>query len=93
MYKQLLRDLILVRPIKEELKTASGIVLLENMQDTKKSSVRGKVEQVSPNVTEIEKGDIVRYNDYSGIEAEDGCILLKEEHVICIIKPTESQNA
>lgn len=93
MFKQLLRDLILIEPIKVEEKTASGIILLNNIKDTKKSALRGRVIQVAPGVKDIKVGDEVRYNDFSTklVEHEGkDYFLLREEDVISTSRKTET---
>lgn len=65
MFKGLLRDLVLVLPVKEEKKTASGIILLDHMKDAKSNATRGKVIQVGPKADNVPVGSFVSYNEIS----------------------------
>lgn len=89
-----MEDRVLVKPIENESKTASGIYLPES---AKEKPVRGEVVAVGPGrrlengqraQMSVSKGDTVVYGKYAGTEVElkgDKLLILKETELLGII--------
>lgn len=89
-----MEDRVLVKPIENESKTASGIYLPES---AKEKPVRGEVVAVGPGrrlengqraQMSVTKGDTVVYGKYAGTEVElkgDKLLILKETELLGII--------
>ncbi|CAA6803255.1 MAG: Heat shock protein 60 family co-chaperone GroES [uncultured Campylobacterales bacterium] len=56
---------VLIKRVDEETKTAGGIILPDN---AKEKPLSGKVEAVSSEITDINKGDEVVFGKYTGTE-------------------------
>ncbi|MDO6737077.1 co-chaperone GroES [Wenyingzhuangia sp. 2_MG-2023] len=82
---QLLRNLILVKPIKEENKTASGLIIPEGKAE--KQNV-GEVLLTGPKAEIVKVGDKVKHHPHTGIsqvyEGEE-CLFLKEDDIIAVL--------
>jgi chaperonin GroES len=90
-----MEDRVLVKPIENESKTASGIYLPES---AKEKPVRGEVVAVGPGrrlengqraQMSVSKGDTVVYGKYAGTEVElkgDKFLILKESELLGIIE-------
>lgn len=89
-----LADRVVVKPLAEETKTKSGIIIPDT---AKEKSHRGEVIAVGEgkyddgklNPTSVKTGDVVLYKEYSGDEFKlDGeeVIILKEEDIIAVIE-------
>lgn len=90
-----LEDRVLVKPIENESKTASGIFLPES---AKEKPVRGQVVAVGPGKRlengqraqmSVSKGDTVVYGKYAGTEVEikgDKVLILRESELLGIIE-------
>ncbi len=89
-----LADRVVVKPIDEESKTKSGIIIPDT---AKEKSHRGEVIAVGPGKYDdgklvelgVKIGDKVLYKEYSGDEFKlDGniVIILKEEDIIAVIE-------
>ncbi len=90
-----LEDRVLVKPIENESKTASGIYLPES---AKEKPVRGQVVAVGPGKRlengqraqmSVTKGDTVVYGKYAGTEVElkgDKVLILRETELLGIIE-------
>jgi chaperonin GroES len=90
-----MEDRVLVKPIENESKTASGIYLPES---AKEKPVRGQVVAVGPGrrldngqraQMSVSKGDTVVYGKYAGTEVElkgDKLLILKESELLGIIE-------
>jgi chaperonin GroES len=90
-----MEDRVLVKPIENESKTASGIYLPES---AKEKPVRGQVVAVGPGrrldngqraEMSVSKGDTVVYGKYAGTEVElkgDKLLILKESELLGIIE-------
>ncbi len=89
-----MEDRVLVKPIENESKTASGIYLPES---AKEKPVRGEVVAIGPGrrldngqraEMSVSKGDTVVYGKYAGTEVElkgDKLLILKESELLGII--------
>jgi chaperonin GroES len=89
-----MEDRVLVKPIENESKTASGIFLPES---AKEKPVRGEVVAIGPGrrldngqraEMSVSKGDTVVYGKYAGTEVElkgDKLLILKESELLGII--------
>jgi len=89
-----LADRVIVRPLAQESKTKSGIIIPDT---AKEKSHRGEVIATGPgkyddgklNPMTVEKGQIVLYKEYAGdefkLEGEE-VIILKEEDIIAIVE-------
>jgi chaperonin GroES len=89
-----LEDRVLVKPIENESKTASGIYLPES---AKEKPVRGEVVAVGPGKRldngqraqmSVSRGDTVVYGKYAGTEVElkgDKVLILRESELLGII--------
>lgn len=89
-----MEDRVLVKPIENESKTASGIYLPES---AKEKPVRGEVVAIGPGrrlengqraQMSVSKGDTVVYGKYAGTEVElkgDKLLILKETELLGII--------
>lgn len=86
-------DYVLIKPIEEETKTSSGIVIPDS---AKEKPQRGKVVEVGPGKRvdgelvemTIKKGDVVVYKNWGGREIKiDGeeHLLIKEEDLLAIV--------
>lgn len=90
-----MEDRVLVKPIENESKTASGIFLPES---AKEKPVRGEVVAIGPGrrlengqraQMSVSKGDTVVYGKYAGTEVElkgDKLLILKETELLGIIE-------
>ena len=90
-----LEDRVLVKPIENESKTASGIYLPES---AKEKPVRGQVVAVGPGKRlengqraqmSVSKGDTVVYGKYAGTEVElkgDKVLILRESELLGIFE-------
>jgi len=89
-----LADRVIVKPLEQESKTASGIIIPDT---AKEKSHRGEILAIGPGktvdgkITEmtVKVGDKVLYKEYAGDEFKlDGkeVIILKEEDIIAIIE-------
>jgi chaperonin GroES len=90
-----MEDRVLVKPIENESKTASGIYLPES---AKEKPVRGQVVAIGPGrrlengqraEMSVSKGDTVVYGKYAGTEVElkgDKLLILKESELLGIIE-------
>ena len=90
-----MEDRVLVKPIENESKTASGIYLPES---AKEKPVRGQVVAVGPGKRlengqraqmSVSKGDTVVYGKYAGTEVEikgDKVLILRESELLGIIE-------
>ena len=90
-----LEDRVLVKPIENESKTASGIFLPES---AKEKPVRGQVVAVGPGKRlengqraqmSVNKGDTVVYGKYAGTEVElkgDKVLILRESELLGLIE-------
>lgn len=90
-----LEDRVLVKPIENESKTASGIYLPES---AKEKPVRGEVIAVGPGKRldngqrgqmSVTKGDTVVYGKYAGTEVElkgDKVLILRESELLGVIE-------
>lgn len=89
-----IHDRILIRPSKDEEKTAGGLFLPETA--TKEKPTQGEVIAVGPGrldksgkriPLEVKKGDTVFYSKWSGTEIkvdDEKYLLVKEDDVLCI---------
>ncbi len=89
-----MEDRVLVKPIENESRTASGIYLPES---AKEKPVRGEVVAIGPGrrldngqraQMSVSKGDTVVYGKYAGTEVElkgDKMLILKESELLGII--------
>lgn len=89
-----LEDRVLVKPIENESKTASGIYLPES---AKEKPVRGEVVAVGPGKRlengkraemSVRKGDTVVYGKYAGSEVEvkgEKVLILRESELLGVI--------
>lgn len=68
-----------VQPEKKETVTKGGIIIPEPSQ---KRSPKGTVLAAGLNVEEVKEGDSVLYLQNTGLEQEDGTLLLKIENVL-----------
>ena len=90
-----MEDRVLVKPIENESKTASGIYLPES---AKEKPVRGEVVAVGPGKLlengqraqmSVRKGDTVVYGKYAGTEVElkgDKVLILRETELLGVIE-------
>ncbi|MEA3350736.1 MAG: co-chaperone GroES [Chloroflexota bacterium] len=82
-----LDDRVVLEPIEQEAKTASGLVLPDS---AKEKPQQGKVLAVASEVVaEISEGDVVLYAKYAGTEVEvDGkdVLILSEADLLAIVK-------
>jgi chaperonin GroES len=89
-----LADRVLVKPLEEDEKTPSGLVLPET---AKEKPQKGKVLVVGPGRTEdgkvipiaVKKGDVVLYAKYGPSELKDGSdelLLVREEDILAVIE-------
>ena len=90
-----MEDRVLVKPIENESKTASGIYLPES---AKEKPVRGQVVAVGPGKLlengqraqmSVRKGDTVVYGKYAGTEVElkgDKVLILRETELLGVIE-------
>jgi chaperonin GroES len=78
---------ILVKPIAEDLMTKGGI-LLPNAVD--KPAKYAEIISVGPKVLDFKIGDVIIFNKYVGVEAEDGCLILKDEDILAILTETDN---
>jgi chaperonin GroES len=90
-----MEDRVLVKPIENESKTASGIYLPES---AKEKPVRGQVVAVGPGKLmengqraqmSVKKGDTVVYGKYAGTEVElkgDKVLILRETELLGVIE-------
>lgn len=89
-----LEDRVLVKPIKPDTKTASGLYLPEG---SKEKPIQGEVVAVGPGLLldngkraalSVKKGDRVVYSKYAGSEVEikgDKHLIMKETELLGII--------
>lgn len=89
-----IHDRILIRPSKDEEKTAGGLFLPETA--SKEKPTQGEVIAVGPGrldksgkriPLEVKKGDTVFYSKWSGTEIkvdDEKYLLVKEDDVLCI---------
>ncbi len=75
------RILVKVRPVEE---TAYGGIYLPTPPD--KPVKYADVLQVGPKATDVVVGDSVVFSKYIGTETDDGCLILKEEDVLALLK-------
>ncbi len=82
-----LDDRVVVEPIEQEAKTASGIVLPDT---AKEKPQQGKVLAVGPEVVaELSEGDTVLYAKYGGTKVDVGegeVLILSESDLLAILE-------
>jgi chaperonin GroES len=89
-----LADRVVIKPLEQEAKTKSGIIIPET---AKEKSQKGEIIAVGPGKIEdgkridinVKVGDIILYKEYSGDEFKlDGeqVVILKEEDIIAVIE-------
>lgn len=79
---KLLRNLVLVKPIKEENKTASGLIIPGGKAENQNI---GEVLIIGPKVEVVSVGDKVKYFPHTGTQhVHEGveCLFLKEDNII-----------
>lgn len=89
-----LGDRVLIKPLEEELKTSSGIIIPETID--KEKSERGQIVAVGEGKIDdgkkvpvsVKVGDVVMFSKYSGDEIKfDGeeYLIVKEDSILAII--------
>lgn len=73
---------ILVKPIKQDLKTASGIYKPDAGEN---KATEGIVQSISKGITKCKKGDVIGWKEYSGAKIDD-LVIVDEEEVLYIVK-------
>lgn len=89
-----LSDRVVVKPLSEETKTKSGIIIPDTAKEKSHrgeiiAAGVGKYDDGKLNPMTVKVGDVVLYKEYSGDEFKlDGeeVIILKEEDIIAIIE-------
>lgn len=87
-----LRDYVLVKRLKDNEKTESGIFIPQDSQDKSQTALvvavgTGRVTAdglVIP--LEVKAGDIIFFNKYSGIDAGNDHLMMKEEDILGIVE-------
>jgi chaperonin GroES len=79
-----LNDKVFAKRILEENKTPSGLYIPESANNIK-ILYRASVISVGPQVSQVKAGDVICYNKYSGTEAGDNCLILREDEIMGII--------
>jgi chaperonin GroES len=80
---------VLIKPVKEEERTKSGIYIPESAKEKKKQGIVVEVGTVEDKEFPIQKGDVILYSGYSSEELEfDGekYLILESKDVIAKIE-------
>jgi chaperonin GroES len=80
---------VLIKPVKEEERTKSGIYIPESAKEKKKQGIVVEVGTVEDKEFPIKKGDVILYSGYSSEELEfDGekYLILESKDVIAKIE-------
>ncbi|MCX9085092.1 MAG: co-chaperone GroES [Candidatus Methanoperedens sp.] len=80
---------VLIKPVKEEERTKSGIYIPESAKEKKKQGIVVEVGTVDDKEFPIKKGDVILYSGYSSEELEfDGekYLILESKDVIAKIE-------
>jgi chaperonin GroES len=80
---------VLIKPVKEEERTKSGIYIPESAKEKKKQGIVVEVGTVDDKEFPIQKGDVILYTGYSSEELEfDGekYLILESKDVIAKIE-------
>jgi chaperonin GroES len=81
-----IKDKVLIKPMKAEEKTASGIIIPEMAQEKPN---RGTVTSIGSTVISLQEGDIVLYGKFGGSEIKldnESYLIIKEEDILLIEK-------
>ena len=81
-----IKDKVLIKPMKAEEKTASGIIIPEMAQEKPN---RGTVISIGSTVISLQEGDIVLYGKFGGSEIKldnESYLIIKEEDILLIEK-------
>lgn len=89
-----LHDYVVLKKVKEEEKTQSGIILTQKAKDEPGHGIvvavgPGKIDDGKLVPIELEKDQKVIYKKYSGTEVKDGgedLLLIKAEDIIAIVE-------
>lgn len=89
-----LADRVVIKPLEQESKTKSGIIIPDTAKEkSQKGKViavgKGKYEDGKPVPLSVKLGDIVLYKEYGGDEIKlDGeeVMILKEEDILAIVE-------
>jgi chaperonin GroES len=80
---------VLIKPVKEEERTKSGIYIPESAKEKKKQGIVVEVGTVEDKEFPVQKGDVILYSGYSSEELEfDGekYLILESKDVIAKIE-------
>lgn len=80
---------ILVKPLEESNQTKGGIIIPNPIEKPVKYAEALKI---GPKATDVSIGDTVVFSKYAGVEADDGCLIVKEEDILALIKKTENNH-
>ena len=87
-----LYDKVLIKRIEDETKTPGGIIIPEAAKEKAQTGKvvavgKGKVTEDGKTIPmQVKKGDIVFFGKYSGTEAGDEHVILREEEILGIIE-------
>lgn len=79
---KMLHDYVAIEPDKPEEKTASGLLLAEQI---KTYPPFGTVKHVGKNITEIKPGDRVIYKVYASVDIKDNLAVIPISGVIAVL--------